>query len=168
MQSLDIISVNLWSILVSLANLALLFWIVKKFLYGPVKKVVEARRSTIDRDYKAAQEAKEEAGALKDSYEEKIANAESEADNIVSLAISDAKKFEKETVEKAKKEAARIIERAEQNAEMERKKAEDSIREEIVSVSAKLSEKILQREINQADHKDLIDRFIDGLGADHE
>ena len=38
MQSLDVISVNIWHILISLANLAILFFVVKRFLFAPVSK----------------------------------------------------------------------------------------------------------------------------------
>ena len=57
MQNLDVISVNIWQILISLANLTLLFLIIKKFLYKPVKKVLQQRRDEIDSQYTAAAEA---------------------------------------------------------------------------------------------------------------
>ena len=50
MQSLDVISVNIWQILASLANLVLLFLMVKKFLYKPVKKMLEQRQNAIQSD----------------------------------------------------------------------------------------------------------------------
>ena len=43
MQSLDIISINIWQILISLCNLVLLFLILKKFLYKPVHNVLAQR-----------------------------------------------------------------------------------------------------------------------------
>ena len=48
MQTLDVISVNLWQILASLLNLVLLFLIVKHFFYKPVRKMLDERRATID------------------------------------------------------------------------------------------------------------------------
>ena len=57
MQSLDIISVNLWQILISLANLTILFLLLKKFLYKPVTKMLVARRAEIDSQYSDAQNA---------------------------------------------------------------------------------------------------------------
>ena len=57
MQTLEIISVNLWQILISLANLTILFLLVKKFLYKPVKKVLAQRQSEIDSHYDAAKQA---------------------------------------------------------------------------------------------------------------
>ena len=61
MQSLDIISVNLWQILISLANLVILFLILKKFLYGPVTKMLAKRREEIDTQYTEAETANKSA-----------------------------------------------------------------------------------------------------------
>ena len=63
MQTLDVISVNLWSVLISLVNLFLLYLILKKFLYKPVKKTLEARKAAIDAQYSDAEEAKQAAAA---------------------------------------------------------------------------------------------------------
>ena len=62
-QSLDVISVNIWHIVISLANLVLLFLLVKKFLYKPVLKVMEARRNEIQEGYDAAAAAQAQAQA---------------------------------------------------------------------------------------------------------
>ena len=45
---LDIISVNVVQILISLANLAILYALLKKFLYKPVKNVIAARKAELD------------------------------------------------------------------------------------------------------------------------
>ena len=63
MQNLGIISVNLWQILISLANLTILFLLLKKFLYKPVTKMLEERRTQIDKDYSDAASAKQSAEA---------------------------------------------------------------------------------------------------------
>ena len=48
MQSLEVISFNLWQMLISLANLVILFWILKRFLFKPVKKVLAQRQAELD------------------------------------------------------------------------------------------------------------------------
>ena len=58
MQSLEVISVNIWHILISLCNLLILFLIVKRFLFKPVKKALEKRDADIGERYSAANEAK--------------------------------------------------------------------------------------------------------------
>ena len=164
MQNLDIISVNLWSILFSLANLFIMFLIIKKFLYKPVKKMMDARKDAIDEQYRNAKEAEESALSQKKEYEAKLQSATAEADEILRTAEQNAKDREKDILTEAKAESERILRRAEENAAMELKKAESTIKNEIVEVSTQLSEKILGREITKDDHNALIDDFINSIG----
>lgn len=164
MQSLPVISVNIWQMVAALGNLVLLFLIAKKFLYKPVKNMLAARRSAIDSDYDAAQQAKEQALADKQKYEDKLKDASAEADSVIKSAVSTAAAREKEILNQAKERADGIIRQAEAQAELEHKKAEDSVRKEIVEVSSVLTEKLLEREVSAADHKHFIDSFIESIG----
>lgn len=168
MQSLDVISVNIWQILASLANLVMLFLMVKKFLYKPVKKMLEQRQNTIQGDYDAAAEAKEKALSAQNEYEEKLRSAKTEADSVIKSAVNIANEREKEIIAQAKQKADGIVRQAESDAILERKKAEDGIRKEIVEVSSLLTEKMLEREVSAADHKHLIDSFIESIGDEND
>lgn len=164
MQSLDVISVNIWQMFASLANLLLIFWLVKKFLYKPVKKMLEARQNAIQSDYDKAQDAKAQAFEDRKKYEEKLKTAKSEADSVIKSAVEIASVREKEIIAEAREKADGIVRQAENDAELERKKAEDSIRKEIVEVSSLLTEKMLEREVSSADHQHFIDSFIESIG----
>ena len=61
MQSLGVISINLWQVLISLANLGILFLLVKKFLFQPVRKILAQRQAHVDQLYAEADEAKAKA-----------------------------------------------------------------------------------------------------------
>lgn len=163
-ESLDVISVNLWQLAVSLVNLTLIFLIVKKFLYQPVKRMLEAREQSIQKDYDDAAAAREQALNDKQKYEEQLSDAKSHADGIIQSAVSTAKLREKEILDHANEEADRIHRRAEETAEMELKKAESVIKDEIIDVSTKLTEKLLGREMTDKDHDELIDSFIREIG----
>ena len=168
MQSLDVISVNIWQILISLINLVLLYLILRRFLYRPVKLVIEKRQSELDARYRAAEEAQSAAEASREKWESTLSTARSQADEIINSASENAKWRGETIVNEAKTRAGGIIRQAEQEAELERKKALDDIRRQIVDVSGALSEKILEREINQQDHRALIDSFIDKIGERDE
>ena len=168
MQSLDVISINLWDILVSLANLVILFLLVKKFLYKPVKKMLETRQASIDSDYAKAYEAKEQALADKLAYEEKLSEAKTEADGVIQSAVSMAKLRENEILAEAKEKADAIMRKANDDASLELKKAEKSIKDEIVVVSTLLAEKLLERELNEKDNKELVDSFIAEIGENND
>lgn len=168
MQSLDIISVNLWQILISLANLAILFLLLKKFLYKPVMKMLSARESEIDSRYNDAETAKASAEAKDAELTSRLENAKAEAEGIVKEAADMAKARGDKIVEDAKVQAQGIIRQAESNAELEKKRAESAIKTQIIDVSTALTEKMLEREINADDHKALIDDFIDKIGENND
>lgn len=164
MQTLPIISINIWDMLYALLNLLILFLLVKKFLYQPVKKMLLNRQATIDNEYKLAEDAKEKAFSDQKLYEEKLSHAEKEADSLIQSAVFNAQKKESEILADAKEKAEGILRQAETNAELELKKAEQTIREEIISVGAAMAEKLLEREVSLDDHEDMIDSFLDNIG----
>ena len=168
MQTLDVISVNLWQTVISLLNLILLFWLVKKFLFKPVKKVLDQRQKEIDDRYAQADEANAEAQRSRQGWEQKLADADAEADAIVQTATENARRRGDTLVTEARQQADSIIRMAQNEAELERKKAADGIRQEIVEVSGALAQKLLEREINTQDHRTLIDSFIEELGDEND
>jgi len=164
MQSLEVISVNLWQILISLLNLLILFLLFKMFLFGPVNKMLAKRQSEIDERYDAADEAKRMAEEDRLLWDEKIETVKAESDEIIKKAQDSAKRQGETIVTKAKEQADGIIRQAETQAQLEIKKAEEGIKKEIVEVSTALAKKLLEREINAEDHRDLIDSFIEKIG----
>ena len=168
MQSLPIISINLWEMLFALLNLLILFLLVKKFLYQPVKKMLAERQATIDNEYQEAEEAKRKALSDKQAYEEKLFCAEAQADSLIQSAVQTAQIREQQIIAEAKEKADGIRRQAEEDAKLELRKAEQTIKEEIVSVSTMLAGKVLEREMNEEDHKKLIDSLIDERGGEYE
>ena len=164
MQSLDIISVNRWQILISLANLLILFVIIKKFLFKPVKQVMDQRQNEIDARYAAAEEAQSVADEHRKDWEDKLSTADAQADAILQSAAENAKYRGEKLISEAEARADGIIRAAQPEAELERKKATEGIKNEIVEVSEALTEKLLEREINTQDHRRLIDSFIEDIG----
>ena len=163
MQNLGVISVNIWAILASLANLLILTLIVKRFLFKPVKKIVDARRAAIDNEYAQAQEARDQAEESRQNYEAAMAAAKQTSDQIIADATRTAEHRSNEIVAEARQKATDIRRQAEADAILERKKAEDDMKHEIAEVSTQLTGKLLQREINEDDHKKLIDSFLNEL-----
>ena len=164
MQSLEIISINIWHIVISLCNLLILFLMLKKFLYKPVKKVLAERQAAIDSRYDEADRAKSQALRSKTEWENRMAAADEEAASIISSAVESANRQSSAIIGESKERADRMISRARAEADAERRKAEDDIRDRIADVSAAVAGKLREREISAADHSDLIDSFISEIG----
>lgn len=163
MGNLELISLNVWHIVASIANLLLLMLILKKFLWKPVKKVLAERQNQVDEIYRTAEKAAEAAESDKALYSEKLAGARAEAESIVKAATARADRQSDEIIAAANKKAADTIRKAEAELEQEKKKAMNDLKNEISDISVAIASGIVDREINADDHKELIDSFIDKL-----
>jgi len=168
MQSLDVISVNLWNIVISLCNLLVMFFILKRFLYKPVQRVISQRQAMLDEQYDAADRALKAAQEDRTAWQLKLEGAQTEADGILKDAALRADRRSERIVGEAREKADSIMRDAELQAALEYKKAQAGIKQEIVDVSALLAEKLLEREINTEDHRMLIDSVISEIGENND
>jgi len=164
MGNLQIVSFNLWQVLISLANLTILYLGLKKFLYKPVKAVLENRKAAIAKSYDEAEEARTSANAAREEYAAKLATAHTAADEIIHDATVVANRRGEKIVADARLKADEIVRQGELEASMEKKKAMETIRQDITDVSAAMTEKLLGREMSAADHRSMIDEFLKGVG----
>ena len=166
MQSLEVISVNIWQIIVSLCNLVILFLLLKRFLYKPVRETLAKRKAMLDGVYAEADSAKNKALADRAEYEKRLAGAASEAENICQNAILEANRRSDKLLAEAHDKAAGIVKKAESDAEIERKNAAEGIRREIADGAAEVAGKLIGREMKDEDQRRLVDSFIDELYQD--
>ncbi len=164
MQTLDIITVNLWQILISLCNLLLSFFILKRFLFKPVKKILQKRQSVINEHLDAAMRDRDLAAAQKDEWDKKIRAIEKDAQTILNDAAVAAKQRGDTIITAAQAKADDLVRQAVTQISLDRKKAETEIQTQIVTVSSALAEKLLQRELKADDHHQLIAAFMQELG----
>ena len=165
-ESLGVISLNIWHILISLINLVILFLVIKKFLFKPVKNMFAKREQELADKYAKADDAVEKATADRLAWEEKLANAKNEADEIISNATTVAKKRAEQIVSEAGGQAEIIVSQAKVEAKLEIEKARSEFKNEVVEISTAVAEKMLEREVKKSDHDKLIDDFIAKLGEE--
>lgn len=168
MQPSEIISVNIWQIVVSLCNLVILFLIVKKFLYKPVCKMLKDREELLEKQKEEARQNLEDAQSTKEELEKELENAGQRAEEILAQATAQAQRRQEKIAENARAEAQDIVRQAKVEAELVKKQAEAEIKTQIVEVSFALGEKLIEREIKEEDHHNLIDNFISQIGDDKD
>ena len=162
-EYLELISLNVWHVVASIANLLILTLILKKFLFKPVQKILAARQDQVDELYDAAEKTKASAEEDKKLYTAKIAGAVEEAESILRSATQRADRQSDEIIADAHRRAAETMKRAEEDIELAKKKAMDDLKNEISDISVQIAEGVVGRELNSDDHRDLIDSFIDKL-----
>ncbi|MBR5252513.1 MAG: F0F1 ATP synthase subunit B [Clostridia bacterium] len=162
-EYLELISLNIWHIVATIGNLLLLMWILKKFLWKPVKKVMAERQGQVEEIYRTAEESAAAAERDQQLYSEKLSHAQDEAETIVKAATERADRLGDEIIENAKQKAADTMKKAENDIELEKKKAMNDLKNEISGISVQIAESVVGREISEDDHRQLIDSFIDQL-----
>ena len=164
MQSLEIISVNIWSILVSLANLLIMFLILKRFLFKPVQKMMAARKQQVDQIYQDAKENRDSAINMKQEYEERLATAREEADGLVRNAVQTAQRKGDAIVAEANSQASHLKQKAEQEIAQEKKQMLQDVRGEISDIAVSIASKVVEREVKKQDYDGFVDEFIKNVG----
>ncbi len=158
------IGINPWTALFVLLNTLTIFFVGKKFLFGPVMKMITDRQKEIDDMYANADSAKADAEAMRDEYQRKLSDAQATSDRIVKEAMARGQAREEEILRKANADAAAIMDKASADIAQEKKKAINDAKNEISGLAMAIAGKVVERELNEADQAKLIDSFIDGLG----
>lgn len=158
------IGVNFWTALFVLLNTLAIFFVAKKYLFVPVKNMIDSRQKEIDAMYAEAGVAKESAQALEEEYRQKLSAAQDTSERIVKEAVARGQNREEEILRQAKKEADAIMVKASADIAQEKKKALNDAKDEISDIAMSIAEKVVGRELNSADHADLVDGFINRLG----
>ena len=159
-----LITLDGWTFLAQICNLMIQLVIFKKFLLKPIKQVIADRKAKADSEIADAQKLRTEAEAMKAEYEQNLQNARTEANQIVAAAQKTATARSEEIVGEARAQAAALKQKAEADIAQERKKAVNEVKDEIGGIAMEIASKVVEREIREADHKDLIDEFIKNVG----
>lgn len=158
------VSIGWWEILVTLCNTLITFLIVKKFLFGPVHKMMAAREEEVKSMYDTAEKAQADAEQMKSEYTERLSKAKEEAAEIVGSATRRATARSEEILKDSQQQAAAMMKKAENTIELERKKAMNEIKDEVANLSVMIASKVVERDIKEADHERFIEEFIDKVG----
>lgn len=158
------VGVNFFTALFILLNTLIIFFVAKKFLFGPVMKIIQDRQKEIDDMYSDAGQAKEQAAQMRSEYEEKLAQASETSQRIVREAVARGQSREEEILRQANAEAAAILEKASEDIAQQKKKAVNDAKNEISSIAMDIAGKVVGRALDDKDQTELVDRFIEELG----
>ena len=162
-----VIGFNTWTAIFTLCNLVIVFLVGKKFLFGPVKKMMDDRQQEIDNMYEDAEKSRSDAAVVKNEYEEKLNTAREQSEEIIKTSVRNAKLKEEEIIKNAKAEAAATLKKADEQIEMERRQALNDIKNDVSDIAIDIASSLLERDISKEEHAEMIDSFIDKLGDDN-
>ena len=158
------VGVNPWTMLFAWLNLLILYLFLKKLAFEPLMSMITSRQKEVDDMYSDAETARNTADELKAEYEEKISKANEESEQILKSAVRRAQLKEEEILKEAGVEAARVLERAEEQIALEKKQALNQIKNEVSAMAIGIASAVIERDVSENEHKELIDDFINNMG----
>lgn len=154
-----------WNLLWTVVNLIILFLLLKKFLFGPVCKMMDERQAKIQADLDGAAAAKQEAEKMKKDYEAEISGAHAEALQITKDAKFRAEKECDLMIENARAESAKILSEAEKSAQREKDRALDSAQVEIADLAILAAAKVIRKNVDSDSDRETVNEFLSEVGA---
>ena len=158
------IGINFWTGLFVLLNFLLLFFVAKKYLFKPVKDMIDSRQKEIDDMYAQADAAKASADSMEAEYRAQLAAAQETSDTLVKEAMARGKNREEEIVRQANREADAIREKAAQDIARQKQKALNDAKDEISSIALEIAGKVIGESMDEAKQQKLVDSFLAELG----
>lgn len=159
----DIIMPQPGSIIWTVAVFVVLLFVLRKWAWGPIVKALQDRENGIKKDIEDAKTSRREAEDLLDKYRKQLDEARKEAQKLIGEATARAEALHEEKKKEVQAEAQAMIEKARAEIEMERDKAAQELRQEVVEIAITAAGKVIGQALKAEDHRDLIQREIDGL-----
>ena len=146
----------------------IIFVILSKLAWPTILKMMEDRENKIQGDLDAAEQAKVEAQANAQTYEQKIQEAKSEAEDILSQARKEAEEERSRILAEAQKDAAATIAKARDAVSSERKKAMIELSGQVVDLSVEIASKIIGDSLSEDQQRRLAEKYLAEVSASHD
>ena len=136
---------------------AVFVWFTMKFVWPPIVKAMEERKTRIADGLAAAERGQHEQELAKKHAKDTLHEAKQQAAEIKSAAEKQAVLIIEEARDKAKEEGNRQLVAAQAEIEQETNKAREVLRAKVAELAVLGAEKILRKEINADAHKDIVE-----------
>ena len=142
----------------------LLIFLVKKYAWGNITSILDARAEKITNDIDEAEAARKKAEELAAKREAELAGSRQEATTILETAKETAEKNKAHILSEANQEALRLKEKAQLESSQNKEEAMNSIKGDVADLTVNLAGKLLSQQLDSEGHRQLIDRYLNELG----
>lgn len=144
-------------------NFIILLFILAKFAYKPLMKVLDERRARVASDLETAEKTRTEAEELKGQYSQQLAEARNEAAAIVEKANKIGQKVHDDFVAQAQAEKEQLMTSAKQTIENEKQQALTDVRSQVITLATEIAGKVVDQKLNSEGDQALIAKTADSV-----
>jgi len=148
-------------------SFGILLWVLYKFAFPPILKILEERERKIRESLEQAERHRSEAERKLQEYEAKLNAASRDAEAVMAQAKERAQRLLEENEQRLAADAARIKGDTAREIEHERRKAIQEIRAQTTDLALLVAEKVVGRTLNDQDHRRLADEALEAVAETH-
>lgn len=167
MEGLNVsVDFNLVNMLVQLTATLVLYFILRKFLYFPIKDLLNKRQDYIMKNVEESEKNNLKSQVALRDYELKLKEAKKEANEIVDQAKKRADDIVNKSVSDAKEESRKIMEKADKELANKKSMAMDEMKGDMVNIAILAAEKLIGENISTKKDKEIIEKSIEEVGKE--
>jgi len=151
--------------IIQLITFVLAFFILQRYAFKPIIKVMNDRREAIEKGVKLGEEMTKEKAKLEADVAKQLAEARAAADKLVADAEAAARETVRTAEEKAAEKAAVIVREGKERGEQEVVRARKALEAELVSLISDATETIIGEKVDAKKDASLIDAALKGAKA---
>ena len=152
------------TILLHVINAVILFIVVSKFIYKPVRKFMKAREDKVAQQLAEAKEARAEVGESLKKRDEALRSADQQVENRLAEGRQRLREQETQMLESARAEREEILARARQEADTILNNAQEAMQNQATALAMDIARAVLGREVKREDHEAMIADFLKKVG----
>ncbi|RZM76847.1 F0F1 ATP synthase subunit B [Pseudoalteromonas rubra] len=135
-------------------------WFCMKFVWPPLNGAIEARQKKIEDGLAASDKAEKDLELAREKAAEELKEAKTQAAEIIEQAKKRATLIVDEETTRGQQEREKIIAQGHSEIESERNRVKEELRQQVATLAVVGAEKILEREIDQAAHSDIVEKLV--------
>ena len=157
--------IDIRQVLTQILGFLIMVWILRRYAWGPLIGMLEARREKIAGEFKEADRLKAEAVELKSRYDAELKTIDAQARQRITEALNEGQRVAGEIRVQAQTDATARLQHAADEIMREREKAKEVLKRQVIDLSLRTAEKILRTKLDDAAQRKLAGEFIDEVGA---
>ncbi len=147
-------------LLAQVVNFAILLFLLKIFLYKPLLKTLEERKTKIAKSLKQAEEIEKRLETSTVDQEELLNKARSEANKIISDSKKEAKELSEKTVEQAKVVVAEMLEKNQDRMKLEKDQMMSEVKKDLADLVVRATEIVSSKSLTSEDNQKMVSQAL--------
>lgn len=157
--------IDWWTLALQAVNFLILVWLLQRFLYRPVREVIEKRRALAEQAFSEAAQQKAAAEDAQRRFEEGRAELVRERQDLLNKTHEELAAERERLMEQARREAGQLMEAARAAIGEEREAAIAELRGQVTDLAAELAATLLRKVGSGALNDGFLERIEQQLRA---